>query len=340
MRAGIGMGPQLPIFALPALFKCAPMRAHLEPLPAIRYGRSMARLIDPAEVADSFRDEIRRELLALPEPLVIAGFLSTEHGPSATYAEYTRRGCEDVGARFELRHVKRLEAEAAVLEANADARVHGILVYYPVFGTQQDTYLRDLVLPGKDIEGLHSFWARCLYENRRFLDAERTKKAILPCTPLAILKLLDETGVSKRGEARPLAGVRAVVFNRSEVVGRPLASMMANDGASVLSFDVDGSQHFAPAREEHAHTVEESSVGRAEALAEADVVITGVPTRAFPLVRAAEIREGAACLNFSTLKNFDEDVLAKAAVFVPRVGPMTVTMAVRNAVRLYRNARG
>jgi methylenetetrahydrofolate dehydrogenase (NADP+)/methenyltetrahydrofolate cyclohydrolase len=297
----------------------------------------MARVVDPAEVARSFREEIRGEIGALPEPLVLVGILAAEHGPSATYADYTRRGCDDVGVRFDLRHVKRLDAEAAVLDANADPRVHGVLVYYPVFGTQQDAYVRDLVDPGKDIEGLHSFWARCLYENRRFLDEARTKKAILPCTPLAILKLLDAAGSSRVGATRPLAGVRAVVFNRSEVVGRPLASMMANDGAEVTSFDVDGPQLFAPAATDGAHTVEETTIDRGAALARADIIVTGVPSRSFPLVKAAEIREGATCLNFSTFKNFDDAVAEKARVFVPRVGPMTVTMALRNLVRLWRN---
>jgi methylenetetrahydrofolate dehydrogenase (NADP+)/methenyltetrahydrofolate cyclohydrolase len=299
-----------------------------------------ARILDPAEIAASFREEVRAELRDLPEPLVIAGFLAADHGPSATYAEYTRKGCEVVGATFDLRHVKRLEAEDRVREANADPRVHGILVYYPVFGTEQDAYLRDLVDPGKDIEGLHSFWARCLYVNRRYLDDEKTKKAILPCTPLAIMKLLDVAGAARPTPARPYAGVRVVVFNRSEVVGRPLASMLANDGAEVLSFDIDGAQRFYPAPALGAHLVEESSVSRAEALARADVVVTGVPSKEFPLVHAAEIREGAVCVNFSTRKNFADDVLEKAAVFVPRVGPMTVTMAVRNAARLVRNARG
>jgi methylenetetrahydrofolate dehydrogenase (NADP+)/methenyltetrahydrofolate cyclohydrolase len=85
--------------------------------------------------------------------------------------------------------------------------------------------------------------------------------------------------------------------------------------------------------------VEETRVGRAEALATADIVVTGVPSRDFPLVSAAELKPGAVCLNFSTLKNFHEDVVEKAGVFIPRVGPMTVTMALRNTLRLYRNAR-
>jgi methylenetetrahydrofolate dehydrogenase (NADP+)/methenyltetrahydrofolate cyclohydrolase len=244
-----------------------------------------------------------------------------------------------VGVTFDLRHIKRLEAEADVLAVNADPRVHGVIVYYPVFGTQQDTYIRELIDPNKDIEGLHPFWARCLYENRRFLDPALPMKAILPCTPLAIMKLLDAAGASRMGEPRPLAGVRAVVFNRSEVVGRPLASMMANDGAEVVSFDVDGPQLFGPAKESGAHTVEETAIDRATALKNADVVVTGVPSRAFPLVRPEEIRAGAVCLNFSTLKNFEEGVTEKAGVFVPRVGPMTVTMALRNLVRLWRNGR-
>ena len=85
--------------------------------------------------------------------------------------------------------------------------MNGILIFLPVFGTEQDGYLRDLVEPGKDVEGLHSFWARCLYANRRFLDAAaQTKKAILHATPLAILKLVDESGAMKAGAARRSKG--------------------------------------------------------------------------------------------------------------------------------------
>ncbi|HEU4535150.1 MAG TPA: tetrahydrofolate dehydrogenase/cyclohydrolase catalytic domain-containing protein, partial [Polyangiaceae bacterium] len=102
----------------------------------------MTRVIDPAALAASFRASIRDEVARLPEPLKLVGLLSAEQGPSATYAEYTRKGCEDVGIQFELRHVPRLEAEAELRAANADPGVHGLLIYYPVFGTEQDRYLR------------------------------------------------------------------------------------------------------------------------------------------------------------------------------------------------------
>jgi methylenetetrahydrofolate dehydrogenase (NADP+)/methenyltetrahydrofolate cyclohydrolase len=297
-----------------------------------------ARILDPAAVASSIRASLRAEIAALPEPLTLVGLLAAGHAPSETYAAYTRRGCDDVGIRFDLRTIAPDAIEDAVRAASAEPRVHGILVYYPIRDEARDAWVRELVDPRKDVEGLHAFWGRCLYENRRFLDAARTKKAILPCTPLAIVKLLEaaaEPRPATNGD-RPLRGLRACVFNRSEVVGRPLAAMLANDGAEVVSFDLEGSQRFLPGDARGAHVVEHVAVERAEALAQADVVVTGVPSRAFPLVAAREIKAGAICLNFSTIKNFEEDVVERASVFVPRVGPMTVTMALRNTLRLYR----
>ncbi len=301
-----------------------------------------AQVVDPATVAAAFRTALRAEVAALPERLTLMGLLTEGHAPSATYATYTQKGCEEVGIRFDLRVVSPTDAERTLRDAGGDPAVHGILVYYPLTGPDRDPWLRELVDPRKDIEGLHSFWARCLYENRRFVDAARTKRTILPSTPLAILKLLEAAGVSHAGTGgtRPLAGVRACVFNRSEVVGRPLAAMMANDGAEVVSFDIEGARLFLPDEEGGAHCTRATAITRAAALAQADVVITGVPSRAFPLVRADELKDGAVCLNFSTFRNFDDSALEKARVFVPRVGPMTVTMALRNTVRLYRHNHG
>jgi methylenetetrahydrofolate dehydrogenase (NADP+)/methenyltetrahydrofolate cyclohydrolase len=139
--------------------------------------------------------------------------------------------------------------------------------------------------------------------------------------------------------SRPFEGRNVCIFNRSEVVGRPLASMIAHDGAQVFSFDVDGPLLFRAGRgRDDSHEVSETSITRAEALAQSEIVITGVPSKHFELVRAAELREHSLCVNFSTHKNFDEDIVGKAAAFVPRVGPMTILMAIRNALRLYHNA--
>jgi methylenetetrahydrofolate dehydrogenase (NADP+)/methenyltetrahydrofolate cyclohydrolase len=300
----------------------------------------MTVTIDPATVAQRFREEIRAQLQAAREPLHLVGILAGDHAPSLTYALYAQRACSELGIGFELRRYPRLGAENAIRSANADPEVHGIIVYYPIFGTEQDVYLRELVEPGKDIEGLHSTWARHLYENRRFVDAEKTRKAILPCTPLAIVKLVQAAGYfAKTG--RPLEGRTITVFNRSEVVGRPLASMLSHDGALVYSFDVDGPLVFQPPPKtdpDAAHTLSEAEITRAEALAQSDIVITGVPSKSFELVRGDELRPDTLCINFSTYKNFSEDIEGKAACFIPRVGPMTVLMVIRNALRLQRQS--
>jgi 5,10-methylene-tetrahydrofolate dehydrogenase/methenyl tetrahydrofolate cyclohydrolase len=292
----------------------------------------VARIIDPSLIAQEIRKELLGRVKQLKRPLKLVGFLSTDASPSQTYANYTQAACNDVGIGFELRRVGKLELERAIDEANLDPDVHGIIVYYPIFGTEHDAYIKDLVDHRKDIEGLGTHWVRKLYHNDRYIDEAKTKKAILPCTPLAAVKLLDAAGAMTHVPGQDvLKGKVVTIFNRSEVVGRPLASMLSNDGAEVFSFDIDGPLLFKKKQ------ISETSVTRVDALAQSDIVVTGVPSRSFPLVKASEIRAGAICINFSTLKNFDEDILEKAGVFVPRVGPMTVTMAMRNTLRLYDN---
>ena len=114
--------------------------------------------------------------------------------------------------------------------------------------------------------------------------------------------------------------------------------MMSNDGATVASFDIDGVVEFAPSDDKVGHVIRESAIDRKAALCDADIVITGVPSKTFELVGPSEIKPGAVCLSFSTAKNFTDDIVDKAGVYIPRVGPMTVTMALRNTLRLFRNA--
>jgi methylenetetrahydrofolate dehydrogenase (NAD+) len=71
-------------------------------------------------------------------------------------------------------------------------------------------------------------------------------KCILPCTPLAIIKILDFIGTynSSLPYGDRLYGKTITVINRSEVVGRPLAALLANDGARVLSVDIQNVFEF------------------------------------------------------------------------------------------------
>tara|TARA_B100001964_G_C14145990_1_gene559713 strand:+ start:20 stop:919 length:900 start_codon:yes stop_codon:yes gene_type:complete len=289
----------------------------------------MSHVLDPARIAERYRREVREEIRLLDKPPKVILFLTTDNPDSTTYVQYTQHACEDVGIDYELRRVARLDLEEAILAANQDASIHGIFNYWPVFNNEQDGYLRNQVDFKKDIEGLCLYWTRKLYSNDRM--AGDNKKAILPCTPLAVLKLLTEAGVYRTDIERPIEGKNICIFNRSEIVGRPLAMMLSNDGATVVSIDINGPLQFVDAKPA------EIDISRAEALSQADIVITGVPSADFVKISNAEIKPDTICLNFSSRANFEANVATSERLFIPRVGPVTVAMCMRNSLRLYKN---
>ena len=292
----------------------------------------MQHSLDPAKVAQKYLDEVRIELQSLTEQIRVVGFVASDDLPSVTYANATQQKFTDVGIVYELRRIARLDLEDAITQVNDDPGIHGLFVYLPVFNNEQDAILRNLVDFRKDIEGGGQYWTRKLYDNDRLAaDNDQTKKALLPCTPLAIIKMLTEAGVYLADVNLPMSDKTVTIFNRSEVVGRPLAAMLSNDGARVFSFDINGPLEFSGGRPA------EIEITRHQALAQSDIVITGVPSESFQKVSTTEIRKDAVCLNFSFYANFEEDMSTHAGIFIPRIGPVTVAMCMRNTLRLYKN---
>lgn len=288
--------------------------------------------LNPVKVAEKYISEVRTEIEKIDDKLKVVGLIASDDLPSLSYAKATRQKFDEVGIQYDLRKVERLDLEAEVMNANEDISVHGIFIYFPVFDNQQDAYLRNQVDYRKDIEAGSLYWTRKLYANDRMaVPGDPTKKALLPCTPLAIIKMLTEIGVYSAEVERPIEGKKVTIFNRSEVNGRPLAVMMSNDGALVYSFDINGPLLFRDAKPE------EIDITRRKALAESDIVITGVPGKSFEKIRCDEIPPGTVCVNFSSVPNFENDIHTHTDIYIPRVGPMTVAMCMRNTLRLYRN---
>lgn len=289
-------------------------------------------ILDPAILAEKYVQQVQEEITSLGVTLKVLGLIASGDKPSLAYARATKQKFNDVGIDYDLRHVERLELEKEIIAANEDPGFHGIFIYFPVFDNQQDSYLRNLVDFKKDIEAGSLFWTRKLYENDRYAMTEnQAKKALLPCTPLAVLKILTEIGAYSLDVKRPIQGKTVTIFNRSEVIGRPLAVMMSNDGADVYSFDINGVLKFVDA-EPH-----ETSISRNDALKQSDIVITGVPGYSFDKIQGSEIRQGAICLNFSSTSNFADDINTCTDMYIPKIGPMTVAMCMRNLIRLYTN---
>jgi len=289
------------------------------------------QIVDPAEIAKKYLLQLKGSVARLGKNMHVVGFIASDDQPSLSYANATRKVFTDAGFNYDLRRVKRLELEIEIIKANEDKEVHGIFIYFPVFSNQEDDYLRNLVHYTKDIEAGSLYWTRKLNTNdRSATDEDTNKKALIPCTPLAIVKVLDDIGEYGNG-ALPLAGKAITIFNRSEVIGRPLAVMMSNDGAMILSFDEHGPLEFT------AGTPNETSLDRGIALAQSDIIITGVPDSDFALVKREEVPSNSVCINFSSEKNFNEDIESHVRTFIPRVGPMTVAMCMRNTIRLFEN---
>lgn len=141
-----------------------------------------------------------------------------------------------------------------------------------------------------------------------------------------------------------LFGHSITVINRSEVVGRPLAALLANDGACVYSVDISGVQQFTRGeglRNNRHEVIEKPNWNLAQCLPLSDVVISGVPGERFK-VPTEFLREGAVCINFSSEKNFLPGVKQKASIYVPAIGKVTIVVLLRNLLvsRHYRKDRG
>ena len=108
-------------------------------------------------------------------------------------------------------------------------------------------------------------------------------------------------------------------FKRSEVVGRPLAALLANDGARVFSVDIDSIQEYtkrpwvsvAEKPKYHAaHIVHSSNLSLGECLALSDVVVSAVPNPEYK-VKTEWIKPGSVCVNVASEKNFEGNVREK-----------------------------
>jgi methylenetetrahydrofolate dehydrogenase (NAD+) len=157
-----------------------------------------------------------------------------------------------------------------------------------------------------------------------------TLKSILPCTPLAIIKCLEYAGVYNQllKYGNRAFGKTITVINRSEVVGRPLAALLANDGARVFSVDIDSIQEYTKRpkasdaesngdskqkRTFHpSHVVHSCSLTLAECLALSDAVVSAVPSLKYK-VSTDSLKDGCIAVNVAGEKNFEETVREKVS---------------------------
>lgn len=183
-----------------------------------------ATLLRGGGLATRVRGEVQERAEALRgagAPPRLRVLLVGEDGASETYVAAKTRAAREAGIEAETVRLSRETGEAGLLaqieEANADPRVDGLLVQLPLPTRALAERVFDALDPHKDVDGLHPENAGLLLQGRpRFV----------PCTPAGVVALLEDHGLS-------LAGTRAVILGRSDIVGRPLAALLTARDATV-----------------------------------------------------------------------------------------------------------
>lgn len=174
----------------------------------------MTKILDGRKVAAAIRAEIK-EKLGGPQP-GLAFILIGDDPASKTYVGMKEKACKEVGfysliIRFP-EDVTEKQLLDKIAELNQSEKIHGILVQQPLPSHISTKNVVETILPEKDVDGFHPI------NLGKAMMGEET--GFLPCTPLGILTLLGRSGIDP-------AGKHVVVVGRSNIVGKPIASMLS-----------------------------------------------------------------------------------------------------------------
>lgn len=274
----------------------------------------MSKLIDGVLVSQQIKQTIRSEVSGLINKGIrpcLATILVGDNQASATYVKNKQTAANNVGILtrdFKLPEtIKQDELLSTINELNKDENVHGILVQLPL-PHHIETSITNMVNYEKDVDGLTSY-------NLGFL-LEGTPK-LIPCTPLGILELLDFYNIDVKG-------MDVAIINRSNLVGKPLGILLMNRDATVTFF----------------HS---KSKNLEDKLRNFDCIITAVGNRQKFTLTSEMIKEGAVIFDVGISRTNGKiqgdvdfgSVSEKASYITPvpgGVGPMTVTMLLKNTV--------
>ncbi|TAK72658.1 MAG: bifunctional methylenetetrahydrofolate dehydrogenase/methenyltetrahydrofolate cyclohydrolase FolD [Betaproteobacteria bacterium] len=183
-----------------------------------------ALILDGKQIAQKLRADwkLRADRLnALGIAPGLAVVMVGDNPASQVYVRNKIRACREIGIRSEehlLGGDSTAETVLGVIDRlNADAGIHGILVQLPLPAQLVPSVVIERISPDKDVDGLHS-------RNLGSLLAGHPR--FLPCTPAGIMEMLKSTGLDLRGK-------EAVVVGRSNIVGKPVALLLLQAGATV-----------------------------------------------------------------------------------------------------------
>jgi len=286
-----------------------------------------ARVLDGKSIANEIQAELAEEVIGfIQESGIIpclAAVLVGEDAASQIYVRTKQRACQQVGIESKLHQLPAGTTQDELLELigrlNKDHTVHGLLVQLPLPSDISTSRVLDAVHPLKDVDAFHP-------ENVGRISQGRPR--FLPCTPHGIQQLLSRSDL-------PVAGKHVVVVGRSDIVGKPLAMLLAQRDSTRGSQAANATVTVC-----HSRTDDLAGITRT-----ADVLVAAIGNAGF--ITPEMVKPGAVVVDVGINRTEDGLVgdvdfdavseVAGAITPVPGgVGPLTVTMLMYNTLEAAR----
>ncbi len=231
---------------------------------------------------------------------------------SAAYVGMKKKACDRVGF-YSITHdmpedISQEAIEQIIVRMNEDPSIDGILIQLPLPAQIDTTKLLELVDPKKDVDGFHPFNVGRLVTN---LDG------YVPCTPLGVMELLKEYDIDVKGK-------NCVVVGASNIVGKPMASLLLNAEATVEICHI------------HTDDLKKHTLN-------ADMIFVGVGV--INLITEDMVKDNVVIVDIGVSRTKEgklvgdvdfEAVSKKASYITPSpggVGPMTIAMLLSNTLK-------
>ena len=277
--------------------------------------------IDGKAFSQTVLEKIREEHSQLKEkygkPAGLAVVIVGNNPASQVYVKNKIRACENVGFYSENIELDENISEKELLQEidklNKNDRIDGILVQLPLPAHINELKIIDSISPEKDVDGFH------VSNIGKMVIGDET--GFLSCTPYGIMQLLEEYKIE-------ISGKDAVIIGRSNIVGKPMALMLIQKGATV-------------------QICNSRTKDLRKKLNKADIIIVaaGVPK----LLKKEDVKEGAVVIDVG-INRVDgkicgdvdyEEVAEKTSYITPvpgGVGPMTIASLIKNTFKSYKNS--
>ena len=277
--------------------------------------------IDGKAFSQTVLEKIREEHSQLKEkygkPAGLAVVIVGNNPASQVYVKNKIRACENVGfysENIELdENISEKELLQEINKLNKNDRINGILVQLPLPAHINELKIIDSISPEKDVDGFH------VSNIGKMVIGDET--GFLSCTPYGIMQLLEEYKIE-------ISGKDAVIIGRSNIVGKPMALMLIQKGATV-------------------QVCNSNTKDLRKKLNKADIIIVaaGVPK----LLKKEDVKEGAVVIDVG-INRVDgeicgdvdyEEVAGKTSYITPvpgGVGPMTIASLIKNTFKSYKNS--